>query len=137
MTVTDNLGDIDSISVAVTVQPGTSQNPTVNLQAAFTWSTDGLTLSVDCSSTKATYKVTRCEWNFGEFGAVETVGATSTHVYKGNGNYVVTLKVTDETGNIDITSAAINVFEGAKRNGSTNGFDTNIGGWKPSVNLLN
>lgn len=65
--------------------------------AAFTSSSEGLTASVDgTTSSDANGPITNYAWNFGD-GATGT-GVTAQHAYAAGGTYNVTLTVTDNTG---------------------------------------
>lgn len=65
--------------------------------AAFTSTTEGLTASVDgTTSSDANGPITDYAWNFGDGGTGS--GVTAQHVYAAGGTYDVTLTVTDNTG---------------------------------------
>lgn len=76
--------------------------------AAFTSSTDELTVDVDgTSSTDADGDALTHTWTFGD-GATAT-GATASHTYAADGTYTVTLTVDDGNGGTDSVSSTVTV----------------------------
>jgi PKD repeat protein len=103
LTVTDNSGATAQFSAPVTV---TDQNtPPV---PAFTSATTDLVANFDASaSNDPDGSLTSYEWNFGDgqLGA----GATASHTYGSAGNFLVTLKVTDNRGAAVAVSKVVTV----------------------------
>lgn len=76
--------------------------------AAFTWSADREKLSVDgTASSSATGDIQSWAWDFGDGGTAS--GSTATHSYVAGGDYLVTLTVTDEDGNSEISGQTVSV----------------------------
>ncbi|MBX9244948.1 PKD domain-containing protein [Actinotalea ferrariae] len=78
--------------------------------AAFTATTDDLTLSVDgAASSDADGSVVAHAWTFGDGGTAS--GPTAVHPYAAPGTYDVTLTVTDDDGATRSTTQAVTVTE--------------------------
>ncbi|WP_243076173.1 PKD domain-containing protein [Microbacterium sp. SS28] len=93
LSVTDDDGAVGTLSKSVTV----SEAPNVPPVAAFTVSSDLLTVSVDGSGSSDTDgTIASYAWQFGD-GATGT-GSTAQHSYATAGTYTVTLTVTDNRG---------------------------------------
>jgi PKD repeat protein len=108
LTVTDDEGDTDQLTVDVTVEEP-NQLPT----AAFTAATDAAEVQVDASgSTDPDGTVTSYDWEFGDGGTA--TGATASHVYADPGTYPVTLTVTDNRGGTDSVTQDVTVTEGSE-----------------------
>jgi PKD repeat protein len=104
LTVTDNGGQTNSTTQAVTVSSPPDQPPT----ACFAHNESGLQTSVDGScSSDSDGSVVGWQWTFGD-GANAT-GRTANHTYAASGNYTVTLTVTDNAGLTATTSQTITV----------------------------
>ena len=93
-------------------------------KAAFSASTDGLTLSVDGSnSTDSDGKLTSYEWSFDGSTAA---GRTASHTFAKGGTYTVALTVTDDAGATDTAKKQVSVA--AKNRGPTATFDVSVDG---------
>ena len=104
LTVTDNSGLPNVITNSVTVE-----TPNTAPTAAFSTSVDGLTLSVDGStSTDPDGAITGYSWNWGD-GTPDTTGRTASHTYGAAGDYTVTLTVTDNRGGTATTTETVTV----------------------------
>lgn len=87
-----------SIRGAVTVTPGPDPDPSGSVSASFTWvpgSADGV-VSFQATAQSTLGQITAYEWAFGD--GTSATGPAVSHTYAGNGPYVVTLVVRDETG---------------------------------------
>ena len=110
LTVTDDGGASDSVSLGVTVgtaQPG-NQSPT----AAFTFTPSapvaGSLVSFDASaSADPDGTIVQYAWTFGD-GSTGS-GATASHTYGTTGTYTVTLTVIDDDGASDSVSLGVTV----------------------------
>jgi len=84
-------------------------------QAAFTYSTNGLTVNVNASSSSDTEDFVtelqvRWDWtNDGTWDTSWTLIKTGSHTYSSGGSYVVALQVRDTGGLTDSTSHSVNV----------------------------
>ena len=97
LTVKDDGGasSTKTTSVTVTAAPPANQPPV----AAFTSTTNGLTASVDgTTSTDADGTIKSYSWDFGDDGNDLTTTPTATHPYAAAGTYQVKLTVTDNSG---------------------------------------
>ncbi|MGH1523721.1 PKD domain-containing protein [Leifsonia sp. L25] len=106
LTVTDPDGNsIARVGNKVVVAGGGTNQPPV---AAFTYGTNGLTVSVDGSaSSDPDGTIAGYAWTFGDGGTAST--ATATHQYAAAGSYTVTLKVTDNQGATNSLSKTVSV----------------------------
>ncbi|TDE85564.1 PKD domain-containing protein [Deinococcus sp. S9] len=87
-----------SIRGAVTVTPGPDPDPSGSVSASFTWvpgSADGV-VSFQATAQSTLGQITAYEWAFGD--GTSATGPAVSHTYAGDGPYVVTLIVRDETG---------------------------------------
>ncbi|OFI38958.1 hypothetical protein BIU82_16780 [Arthrobacter sp. SW1] len=113
-------GQIDEVAIYPAVLPLSrvqahyvASGRTVNAPPAppvarFTTSTNGLTVSVDgTTSSDANGPITAYAWNFGDGGTGSGVAAQ--HTYAAGGTYTVTLTVTDNTGNTDSETHPVTV----------------------------
>ena len=90
LTVTDNQGATNVASRSIHV---TNSAPT----AAFTTSTNGVTVSVNAAgSSDPDGTIASYDWNWGD-GSAHSTGAAPSHVYA-TGTYTITLTVTDNAG---------------------------------------
>jgi len=113
-------GQLDDVAIYPTVLPlsrvqahyvasGRNVNaPPAPPVAAFTSATNGLTASVDgTTSSDANGPIANYAWNFGD-GATGS-GVTAQHTYAAGGTYNVTLTVTDNTGLTNSVTHAVTV----------------------------
>ena len=92
LTVTDTQGVIAVRSVSIS-----PLEPDAILIANFTRSINGLTVSLDASSSRdKDSSIAGYYWDFGD-GSTDT-GQSVSHTYKSAGSYLITLIVTDDTG---------------------------------------
>ncbi|WP_295817683.1 PKD domain-containing protein [uncultured Microbacterium sp.] len=104
LTVTDNDGMTGTMTRVVTASAVPNQPPT----AAFTETTDFLSVSVDASaSTDPDGSIASFAWDFGDGST--GAGATASHVYTSAGTYTVSLVTTDDKGATTTASHAITV----------------------------
>lgn len=68
----------------------------------------GYAVKFDASASKDNYDIKSYRWDFGD--GTSGVGKTASHTYSDSGSYTVTLTVTDESGNSDIDTAAVEVY---------------------------
>ncbi len=96
LTVTDNAGQTNTItqSFAVTAAPPVDNPPVAN----FTWSCPGLTCTLDASSSTDDGTIVSYAWDLGRFPNPTGSGVGLSVTYPHNGQRVVTLTVTDNTG---------------------------------------
>jgi PKD repeat protein len=116
LTVTDNTGRSNDVTQQVTVATGTPTNtPPI---AAFT--VPACTVNVDCSfsdlsSDAAPGTVTAWSWNFGD-GSAAVADQNATHRYAAEGQYDVTLTVTDDQGATNAITQKVTVSAVAAQN---------------------
>lgn len=106
LTVTDDVGAIDSATTSVTIDPA-NQAPTANAGGPYT-ATLGETMVFDgTGSSDPDGSISAYAWDFGD-GTTGT-GPTPSHLYGAAGSYNVILTVTDDGGltNTDTTSVTI------------------------------
>ena len=81
--------------------------PTANASANPT-AVVGYAVKFDASASKDNYDIKSYKWDFGD--GTSGVGKTASHTYSESGSYTVTLTVTDESGNSDVDTAAVEVY---------------------------
>ena len=107
--VTDNDGgqDVDSASVIIASTP-----PTANAGGPYSGD-EGTGVPLDgTSSTDVGGNIVQWEWDCdsdGTYDVIATAGLGSTCTYEDEGNYVVTLRVTDDDGDSDINVANVSI----------------------------
>ena len=107
LTVTDDRGGVDDLTIPVTATPP----PNVAPVAVLSVSVSGLGVSVDGGgSSDAGGSVVSYAWDFGDGGSGS--GPTASHVYAAAGSYTVTLTVTDDEGETGSVSEVVEVAEG-------------------------
>ena len=116
LTVTDNDGGVDSSSQQVTVSAAGGNAPPV---AAFAYGCNARDCSFDSSATSDDSGITGYAWDFGD--GTFSAEANPEHVYAANGNYTVTLVVTDVDLASDSASASFRVKNRGNTSGSTGG----------------
>jgi PKD repeat protein len=100
--VTDDRGGVATTSQAVAV---THADPV----ARFQLSTSGRTVAVDAGASSASDGATLSyRWDWGD-GSPASSGMTAGHTYAADGDYIVTLTVTDSLGAADSTTATASV----------------------------
>jgi PKD repeat protein len=117
LTVTDNVGGIDSTSQLVTVSAGGGSAAPV---ANFSYVCSGR----DCdftSSATADAGISTLSWDFGDGSELMYDEPSPSHSYSANGNYTVTLTVTDAQSASDSASASFRVKNRGNTSGSTGG----------------
>ncbi|HEX6246478.1 MAG TPA: PKD domain-containing protein [Nocardioidaceae bacterium] len=83
--------------------------PNTPPDAAFSWTTDGLTVSATSTSTDPDGQLTGHAWTFGDGGTGS--GTTPSHTYATAGTYDVTLTVTDDDGATDSVTHPVTVTD--------------------------
>ena len=124
LTVTDNLGGIDSSSQQVTVSAGGGSAPPV---ANFSYVCNGRVCSFDASDSSADAGIINYSWDFDDGSIFSLTDPLYTHTYTSNGNYTVTLTVTDADSYTDSASATFRVKNRGKTSGSTDGGESDGG----------
>jgi PKD repeat protein len=120
LTVTDNLGGMDSASQQVTVSTGGGSAAPV---ANFSYSCSGRDCSFDASTSSADAGISSYSWDLGD-GSFSTLAIIESHIYVPNRNYTVTLTVMDTAGVYDTASASFRVKNRGNTSGSTGGGDS-------------
>ncbi|WP_256840631.1 PKD domain-containing protein, partial [Ornithinimicrobium faecis] len=106
LTVTDDRGDSHSTSQQVTVAPVPNEAPT----AAFTVTQDGLDVTADATeSGDADGEIISYAWDFGDESTDD--GVTATHSYAGEGDYTISLTVTDDEGESHTADRSVTIVE--------------------------
>jgi chitodextrinase len=106
VTVVDEYGQTDSESVTVTVEDTTA--PTARLDAPAEGTT-GETLGFSGAESDDNHRIHSYEWSFGD--GANAAGETVDYSYDEAGTYEVRLRVTDESGNEDTTTATVEISE--------------------------
>jgi len=116
LTATDNDGGEDTASQAVTVSETVGNSPPV---AKFTYSCSARNCVFDGTGSSDDVGVVSYAWDFGDDGS-STLGNPS-HTYSANGNYTVSLVVTDVEAASDSASASFRVKKRGNTSGSAGG----------------
>ncbi len=111
LTVTDGSGATGSVEHTVPVAPnGTTPPPPDSNQppvARFTLGARNLTVSTNAStSSDPDGIITTYTWDWGD-GSPANVGNVATHTYHAAGTYVVTLRVTDDDGDVAVAEETV------------------------------
>ncbi|VUX55531.1 Peptidase families S8 and S53 domain protein (modular protein) [uncultured Woeseiaceae bacterium] len=117
LTVTDNLGGMDSSSQQVTVSAGGGIAAPV---ANFTYSCGGRDCSFNSGNSTGNLDASSYSWDLGD-GSFSTAAVIPLHTYARNDTYTVTLTVTDTAGVEDTASASFRVKNRGNSSGSTGG----------------
>ena len=108
LTVTDNKGTTGTVTQDVTVVAAPPPPPNQIPVAAFTATVTDLGVVVDGSaSTDSDGTVAGYAWTFGDGGTA--VNSTASHTYLAAGDYLVTLKVTDNSGGVGTLTKTVTV----------------------------
>jgi len=116
LTVTDNDGGLDSISQQVSVSAGGGNAPPV---ANFAYACSARDCSFDSSASTDDVGISSFSWDFGDDNNSSV--ANPSHTYASNGNYTVTLVVTDIEPVSDTASATFRVKNRGNTSGSSGG----------------
>lgn len=91
----------------------TNEYPT----AAYSYTTDGLTIDVDASSSSdPDGTITLYQWDWTNDGSYDDTGETDSHTFSSSGTYTVNLRVIDNNGVPDTHSKSITVSSGGGGN---------------------
>lgn len=102
LTVTDERGGSTQRAEDITV---THAAPV----AKFTSASDELEVTTDASTTSASDDATLIyDWNWGD-GSAHSTGVTASHVYEEDGDYTITLTVTDSLGGTSTSERSVSV----------------------------
>ncbi|MGD8348010.1 MAG: PKD domain-containing protein [Gammaproteobacteria bacterium] len=122
LTVTDNDGGFNSSSQPVTVSEPAGNAPPV---AAFSYVCDARDCSFDSSASSDDAGITGYAWDFGDGSGSDLPDPS--HIYASQGNYTVTLTVTDAEMAADSASISFRVKNHGSSSGSTGGGGTGGG----------
>jgi subtilisin family serine protease len=130
LTVTDNEGSDDTYSQPVTVSDTSGNAPPV---ASFTYSCSRRDCVFDGTGSTDDTGIVSYAWDFGDGG--NSILASPSHTYSANGNYTVSLVVTDAESASDSASASFRIKNRGDTSGSAggggdggDGGDTSTGG---------
>ena len=87
--------------------PGPAEEDPVAVIAAVSPANEGDSVAFDGSGSTDDGTIVLYEWEFGD--GTSGVGATTTHVYADNGNFIVTLTVTDDDDATDIATTTASI----------------------------
>ena len=118
LTVTDNDGGVDSISQQVTVGAIGGNAPPV---ASFTYVCTARDCEFDASASTPEVGIVSYAWTFGDGGSSTSASPIASHTYPANGNFGVTLVVTDDEGASDTAIAVFRVKNKGNTSGSSGG----------------
>lgn len=108
LTVTDDEGAADTFSDTITVS--SNAPPAANFTYSPTNPDTGETVSFDASSSSdSDGSISTYEWDFDGDGTTDATGETTSTTYADDGNYDVTLTVTDDDGATDSETKTVNV----------------------------
>jgi PKD repeat protein len=109
LTVTNDLGMSVKSTQFVTVGPGAV--PTPSFTSSPTTPVPGDTVFFDATQSKpgAGHTIVRYVWNFGDGTFYDSSVPTASHKYVGEGSFVVTLNVQDETGQTGASTGTVTV----------------------------
>jgi len=108
LTVTDDAGATDSVGTTADIAPAVvNQPPVADANGPYS-GTAGVAILFDgTASSDADGTIVSYSWAFGD-GTTGT-GASSSHIYGADGNYTVTLTVTDDQGATDSTTTTASI----------------------------
>ncbi len=107
LTITDDGGKIGTAAVQVVVSPPDNLPPVAGINADTLSGKTPLTVNFESNSSDPDGTIVGYEWKFGDGSQATTEDAS--HTYLTPGNFVVTLKVTDNNGavNTDVTTIVV------------------------------
>ena len=123
LTVTDDAGGKGSASRQVMVGASGSNTPPV---ASFSYACSGRDCSFDSSASTDDAGITGYSWSFGD--GIGSSEANPAHTFAANGNYTVTLVLTDGESASDTASATFRVKTRGSVSGSSDGGGSDGGG---------
>ena len=114
--VIDNSGESTSVSTICSVDKPLNLSPTVLMPGKYEGVTgDVINFNSNCSDDEF---ISEYLWNFGE-GNSKKLSSTASYMYETEGNYTVTLTVTDDEGASNIASTLCTITSEGKNQGST------------------
>ncbi|HMB74153.1 MAG TPA: PKD domain-containing protein, partial [Gammaproteobacteria bacterium] len=117
LTVTDDAEATDTASALLSLSNGGSGN--LPPSAAFSYSCNSTTCDFDGSASSDDGVIASYLWDFGD--GVSGSGPAPSHTYDSQGNYTVTLTVTDAEGAADSVATSFRVKNRGSVSGSTSG----------------
>lgn len=96
LTVSDDIGQTNTISRSVIVAIGGPGSPSANFTFSPTSPTAGQAVFFNASTTTSSSAITSYQWDFGD--GTSGTGVTTSHPYRAAGTYEVILIVTDASG---------------------------------------
>ena len=106
LTVIDDNGSSDMATTTVTISDSTfNQEPVANVGGPYSGNVDNIVSFNGSSSYDNDGAISSYSWDFGD-GSSGT-GQTTMHIYTSEGNYTVTLTVTDNDGSTDTASNTV------------------------------
>jgi hypothetical protein len=127
-------------ALALVANPGTflrgqlpaSQTQAQGPSASFTWSSNGLNLTVRDTSHQGAVAITNWQWDFGDNSGTVSGQNPPVHVYANPGPYTVLLTVTDSNNQQSTTFSPVDIVPAQSRSGQSVG---NLTGSIPSFNF--
>lgn len=110
LNVTDDEGNWDTDNLIITVRDTTSPVADAGLDQEVD---EDIEISFDGSDSSDNHGITGYYWDFDDSDGIgiDAIGVLVEHVYSIPGIYIVTLNVTDETGNYDLTTVIVTVLD--------------------------
>ncbi|MFH1414320.1 MAG: PKD domain-containing protein, partial [Candidatus Omnitrophota bacterium] len=134
--VSDGNGGIDSEEITITV--ANVEAFSISVSATPTSGTAPLAVNFTVSASSINGSIARYEWDFegkGNYAWDSSATGSCSYVYAGAGNYISTVRVTDESGAHDTYSTLIQVQEPLSAPQVTVGADTTSGAAPLKVNF--